>query len=124
MIAIALATWLVAALVLATAQIPGWTAVALGTWLLASIALEVCAWSRQPARAVWRPRKGWSLEWPCGSRRPARLRDSSRVFPGLLALEWIGNDGRRDRLLLLPGQNDATSLRRLRVLLRHGRADG
>jgi hypothetical protein len=124
MIALAIGPWLLAALVLATARIPAWAALGLGIWLLAAIAVEVRTWWHQPVRAVWRPRKGWSLEWPCGLRRPASLRDSSRVFPGWLALEWTGEHGRRTRLLLLPGRNNATSLRRLRVLLRHGRADG
>jgi len=123
-VTVALSAWLVAALVLATARIPGWAALWLGMWLLAWIGMEVRAWSRQPERAVWRPRKGWTLEWPDGLRCPARLLASSRVYPGWLALEWTVAHGRRVRLMLLPGRNDATSLRRLRVLLRHGRADG
>lgn len=123
-VTVALPVWLLSALVLATARIPGGAALCLGTWLLVSIGMEVRAWSRQPERAVWRPRKGWTLEWPGGLRCNARLRVSSRVCPGWLALEWTAARGRRVRLLLLPGRNDATSLRRLRVLLRHGRADG
>ncbi len=120
----ALAAWVPAGGLLAAAPIPPPASVILGGWLLASIAVEVRTWLLQPDRAVWRPRTGWSLEWADGSRRPARLSGHSRMYADWLALEWSVAPRRRVSLMLLPGRSDATSLRRLRVLLRHGRADG
>jgi hypothetical protein len=122
--AAALAVWVPAAVLLVMAPIPLPASLVLAAWLLAASAWEIRTWSLQPARAVWRPRQGWSLEWADGSRRSARLCSDSRVYPGWLALEWSVTRGRRVRLLLLPGRGRATSLRRLRVLLRCGRAAG
>jgi len=122
--AIALAAWVPATVLVATAPIPMPAALVLGMWLLVSVGREIRTWSRQPARAIWRPRTGWSLEWPDGSRQPARLSHCSRIYPGWLALDWTVMPSRRIRWLLLPTRGRAATLRRLRVLLRYGRADG
>ena len=124
LLALGLIAWTPAAIVLATASVPAWASLAGAGWLAAAIAVELRRWSGQPVRALWRPRKGWSLEWPGGVRRAARLQAGCRVFPGWMALSWRVEGGRRARLILFRRGNDAASYRRLRVLLRNGRGDG
>lgn len=124
LLALGLIAWMPAAVVLVAASVPAWASVCAAGWLAASIAVELRRWSGQPVRALWRPRTGWSLEWPGGVWRPARLTSSCRVFPGWMALSWSVEGGSRARLLLFRRGNDAASHRRLRVLLRNGRSDG
>jgi hypothetical protein len=92
--------------------------------LAGAVALEIRDWRHRPAIASWVPGRGWTLEWNDGKQRPARLLDSSRVFPWLLVLRWSLDSGRRVNLLFLSRRGQATELRRIRVLLRHGRANG
>ncbi len=122
--AAAVVVWIPAAVLIAVAPIPDVASQVLAAWLVAAATIEISEWRRQPVRAIWRPRAGWSLEWPDGSRRSARLLNSSRICTPGLALNWTVAPTGRVRLVFLPGRAGATTLRRLRVVLRHGRADG
>jgi hypothetical protein len=96
--------------------------------MIAGLALAVCGdlreWLGKPSRAVWRPRKGWILEWANGGRHAARLDSSSRIFWRCLMLHWRLADGRTARMLVLPAGGSKTAMRRLRVLMRMGRSNG
>jgi hypothetical protein len=122
--ALAAVTWLPACLLVICSPIPDAARGLLAVGLAGAVASEIRGWCRRPELASWRPGGGWILEWPDGTQRPARLLGTSRVFPGLLTLSWSLASGRRVNLLLLPRRGDATNFRRLRVLLRYGRANG
>lgn len=122
--ALAAVTWLPAFLLVIHAPTPDAVRGLLALCLAGAVALEIREWRRRPATASWAPGRGWILEWADGTQWPARLLDTSRVFPWLLVLRWSLGSGRRVSLLFLPGRGQGTTLRRMRVLLRHGRANG
>lgn len=123
LLTVALAVWLAGAVLLAVAPIPLWLSTLAGVWLLGAMAADMRSWSRQPSAAIWRPGRGWVMEWPDGRRHPGRLMGSSRILPGVMALSWAVPAVGRVRLLVPARAADPTA-RRLRVLMRYGRGDG
>jgi len=121
---LALLTWLPAGLGILLAPIPRSLRGILVPLLVLAIGSEMRAWSRWPERMIWRPGTGWTLEWRDGTRCAGRLLGSSRVLPRILALSWSLPGARRIHMLVLRRAGDATARRRLRVLVRLGRADG
>jgi len=121
---VALVVWAPATLLLAAARIPWPATCVLAGWLIMSIVREIRDWNRRPCRMVWRPRTGWVLEWRDGRRHQARLTEGSRVYRNWMALEWSVAGRARVRLALSAGRNGRATQRRLRVLLRNGRAAG
>ncbi len=124
LIAAAAVTWLPALVLVMHAPVPDGVRAFLAVWLAGAVVLEIREWRHRPAVARWGPGRGWVLEWTDGMQRPARLLDTSRVFPRLLVLRWSLASGQRINLLFLPRRGQATTQRRMRVLLRHGRANG
>ncbi|MGD2032295.1 MAG: hypothetical protein PVI25_03985 [Gammaproteobacteria bacterium] len=124
LVALAAVTWLPASLLVIHASIADELRGLLALCLAGAAALEIRDWRRRPAIASWAPGRGWSLEWADGKQRSARLLDTSRVFPWLLVLCWSLDSGRRVNLVFLSRRGQRTELRRIRVLLRHGRANG
>lgn len=121
---LALLVWLPAGLGILLAPIPG-----LVRWLLLpmfalAIGSEIRSWLRWPDKMIWRPGAGWMLEWRDGTRRVAKLLGSSRVLPRILALSWSLRGAPRIHVLVLRRAGEAAARRRLRVLVRLGRANG
>ena len=118
------AAWLAGAAAATLAQVDFEVRLFMFAGLVLAVGGDMREWLGKPSRAVWRPRKGWILEWADGRRDAARLNPNSRVFWRCLMLHWRVADGRTARMLVLPAGGSKTAMRRLRVLMRMGRSNG
>lgn len=123
-IAIALTAWLLAVAATTLAQIDQDVRLCMVAGLALALYGDLRDWFSKPSRAVWRPRTGWILEWADGRRQVARLKPSSRMFGRWLMLHWQVAGTGTVRMLVSPAGGPEQSMRRVRVLMRLGRANG